>query len=259
VKESKALYTYLDNLRVIDLKNLSNYFNRFGYLPSVRNKKVMDFGCGQGLLCLKLLSDGASEVLGIDNDEIIINFAREKIPNELKALQISFTSDPIDSLKSDYFDLIFTKDAFEHCDDFEDVFFHLNRILKPGGSLVVGFGPLWNSPFGDHKILQAAIGFTLPWLHLLFSDEILKGLFNNSSMDSKTRIMKDKIECIDSYLNKITLERFFKVVEDNSFEITYKNVNAHQNKWLDLIGKFKAFSFLGKYWDRNVYCILKKN
>ena len=45
---------------------------------------------------------------------------------------------------------------------------------------VSGFFRKKNSPFGDHKILQAALGFSLPWLHLILPDEVLKNLFNNS-------------------------------------------------------------------------------
>lgn len=258
MSNTEIIYRYLDSLRPRDSKSLLNYFKRFEYVPSVRNKKVMDFGCGQGLLSLNLLDKGASEVIGVDNDEVILNFARAKLPQGAKSHKVSFTSKPLQSLSSEYFDYVFTKDAFEHCHDFEEVFYHLQRVLKTGGSLVIGFGPLWNSPFGDHKILQAALGFSLPWLHLLLPDEVLKNLFNNSSMGTKKKVMKNKIECIDSYLNKITLERFFKAVEANNLEITYCNINAHQNNFLNAIGKLKALFFLGKYWERNAYCILKK-
>ena len=74
--------------------SLLNYFKRFEYVPSVRNKKVMDFGCGQGLLSLNLLDKGASEVIGVDNDEVILNFAREKLPQGAKSHKVSFTSKP---------------------------------------------------------------------------------------------------------------------------------------------------------------------
>ena len=100
----------------------------------------MDFGCGQGLLSLSLINKGASEVIGVDNDEVILNFARHKLPEGIKGHKVSFTSKPLQSLSSEYFDYIFTKDAFEHCLDLENVFFHLHRVLKPGGSLVIGFG-----------------------------------------------------------------------------------------------------------------------
>ena len=77
-------------------------------------------------------------------------------------------------------------------------------------------------------------------------------------MQSKKKVMKNKIECIDSYLNKVTLNRFFKAVETNNLEITYCNINAHQNKFLNILGKLRVFFILGKYWERNAYCILKK-
>jgi len=258
VEKSNDLFIYLESLRSRDSQNLKNYLKRFLFLPSVKGKKVMDFGCGQGLLSLHLLSDGASEVIGVDNDKEIIEYANLKVPSNLRSEKIKFTTSSVSSMKSDYFDFIFTKDAFEHCYDFEDILYHLHRILKPGGLMVVGFGPLWNSPFGDHKILHAALGFSLPWLHLLLPDEVLKNLFNNSSMDSKKRIRKSNLDKVDRYLNKITLDRFFHAVEENNFSIIYKNINAHQNNFLNSLGKLKALFFLGKYWERNAYCILKK-
>ena len=86
---SLGLIFSIYNLRFKDSKSLQKYFKRLEYIPSVRNKKVMDFGCGQGLVSLNLLDRGASEVLGVDNDEMILSFAREKLPKSVKGNKIN--------------------------------------------------------------------------------------------------------------------------------------------------------------------------
>ena len=257
-KTKSDLHQYLDTLRARDQRNLDNFFSRFEYIPCVRNKKVLDFGCGRGLLAHQIIRKGASEVLGLDIDEEIVDYARLNIPIDVSSSKVNFTTKPITSLKGDYFDFIFSKDALEHCSDIEFVLSEFKRVLKPGGKVILGFGPLWNSPFGDHELLYSALGFKLPWLHLFLGDEVLKNLFNNSSMEPKQRVRKEKINSIENYLNKITLTQFFSKVEKESFEFVYKSVNAHQHSALSNLGKSKLLLRLGKYWERNIYCVLEK-
>ena len=61
------------------------------------------------------------------------------------------------------FDVVVSRDTFEHIHDLPEVLRHLARLLRPEGRVYVGFGPLYRSPFGDHGLL----GLRLPWLHLL--------------------------------------------------------------------------------------------
>lgn len=50
----------------------------------------------------------------------------------------------------DSFDLSFSYDTFEHVGDPEAVLGELVRVTRPGGTIFLDFGPLYNSPFGLH-------------------------------------------------------------------------------------------------------------
>jgi ribosomal protein L11 methyltransferase len=72
----------------------------------VRGKRVLDIGCGSGILSIAAEKMGATEVLGVDIDEDSINNARENaILNQLS--KCSFTNLPIDQIKKKKFEVVF--------------------------------------------------------------------------------------------------------------------------------------------------------
>lgn len=46
--------------------------------PRIKKKKVLDLGCGSGIFCFKLISLGASNVIGIDISSKAINLAKKR-------------------------------------------------------------------------------------------------------------------------------------------------------------------------------------
>lgn len=50
----------------------------FKLTPNLKDKKVLDLGCGEGALTRKLVENGASNVVGVDISEEMIALAREK-------------------------------------------------------------------------------------------------------------------------------------------------------------------------------------
>lgn len=59
------------------------------YAPEIRGKKVLDMGCGTGILSIMASKAGASEVTGIDIDEWAFNNAMENIrTNQLNNITI---------------------------------------------------------------------------------------------------------------------------------------------------------------------------
>jgi 2-polyprenyl-3-methyl-5-hydroxy-6-metoxy-1,4-benzoquinol methylase len=142
------------------------WWDRVGYQCDFRGAKVLDLGCGHGALSISIAQARAAEVLGLDLDANRIDFAREVLRDRYSEIQnrVSFALEDVRKLRSfGQYDFVISKDSFEHIEDLDTVIASISTLLKPGGKVVVGFSPLYYSPFGDHGRLglPAAFGCTL--------------------------------------------------------------------------------------------------
>src|SRR4051812_37263082 len=63
-----------------------DWWKRLGERFDFRNSKVLELGCGHGALSVSIAQAGASEVLGLDIDEGVIEFASHKIRRQYPSL-----------------------------------------------------------------------------------------------------------------------------------------------------------------------------
>jgi 2-polyprenyl-3-methyl-5-hydroxy-6-metoxy-1,4-benzoquinol methylase len=105
-------------------------------------QRVLDFGCGSGVL-LPFLGGVASSVVALDVD--LIPFERMKAYVDFPAnLEVQDgRSFPLDRLPAASFDIITALDVLEHVEDLSGILTNLLRLLKPGGCLIVS-GPTEN-------------------------------------------------------------------------------------------------------------------
>ncbi|KTD60828.1 bifunctional 2-polyprenyl-6-hydroxyphenol methylase/3-demethylubiquinol 3-O-methyltransferase UbiG [Legionella shakespearei] len=94
--------------------------------------KVLDVGCGGGILCEAMAKRGA-EVTGIDAEGSAILVAREHALSS--HLQIEYVNSPIEQYEHSGFDIITCMEMLEHVHHPELVLEHCRRLLKPGGFL----------------------------------------------------------------------------------------------------------------------------
>jgi len=123
--------------------------------------------------------NGAAKVVGVDINEEAINFAKRKLieyPTVAGAVSFFVLKD----LPKEKYDIILSKDSFEHYANPESMMYIMRQHLKFDGIIIVGFEPLWKSPFGGH--IRDFSRF--PWIHLLFPEPIL--------MEELRRFFKDK-------------------------------------------------------------------
>ena len=162
------------------------FWNRLGFINLIKNKKVLDFGSGLGSMTIDLMEKGAAEVHGIEIEDNYKQFAERNL--ELKYSEykdrIKYFSDALDHLEDDSYDVIVSKDVFEHVIGLDEIYPVLVKKLKPGGHLLLGFGPLWYSAFGDHGISQRITGYKLPWLHLFLSDKKIFSYLNKEKSEN---------------------------------------------------------------------------
>jgi ubiquinone/menaquinone biosynthesis C-methylase UbiE len=103
------------------------------------NDRVLDLGCGTGLLSLKLLEKAGCFITGIDNSEEMISIFKEKIKKFKLEDRINCLLMDFDSLnfKNNFFDLIVSSVALHHLKDKLTTLKKLHRFLKPKGTLLI--------------------------------------------------------------------------------------------------------------------------
>jgi hypothetical protein len=79
--------------------------------------------------------------------------------------------------------------------------------LKPGGRVLLAFGPTWLHPLGGHLFS------VFPWAHLVFTESALirwRARFRN---DGATRFSE-----VEGGLNQMTIRRFERLVAESPLE-----------------------------------------
>lgn len=110
---------------------------RVGYfrekLGGFSGKRILDVGCGGGILAESLATEGAS-VVGIDPSAASIRVAREHAAAEGLAIdyRVGFAEE---ADFEEEFEALFAVDVLEHVDDLPSALAACARALKPGGFL----------------------------------------------------------------------------------------------------------------------------
>ena len=112
-------------------------------LNLVEGKKILDVGCGTGLLS-KTLQDKNYDVMAIDNDGKAIEIAKKKGIT-------GFVADIGGWQTDEKFDCIILGDVLEHIDDDKSVLRKVHGILTHNGCIVVNV-PAYQVLFGKHDI-----------------------------------------------------------------------------------------------------------
>lgn len=103
-------------------------------LPDLRNKSVLDLGCGFGWHCRYAREQQASSVVGVDISEKMLQKARE-LTNDPS---ISYIQAPIEDIRfSDgQFDVVISSLAFHYIESFESICRKVYACLKAGGAFI---------------------------------------------------------------------------------------------------------------------------
>lgn len=98
------------------------------------NLKVLDVGCGGGILCESMAKSGA-HVTGIDAECEAISVAQNHAHS--LNLKIDYICNSIENYESERFDVITCMEMLEHVENPQLVFEHCRRLLKPEGLLFI--------------------------------------------------------------------------------------------------------------------------
>ena len=98
-------------------------------MPELRNKSVLDLGCGFGWHCLFAREQHASSVIGVDISAKMLQQAREKTDDPA----ISYIQIPIEDIEfsNSQFDVVISSLAFHYIESFEAICKKVHDYLKP--------------------------------------------------------------------------------------------------------------------------------
>jgi len=130
---------------------LSSYNFLYQFVKkNCRGKKVLDYGCGNGIHSVFPARCGA-EVVGIDLSKKSLEIAKEKIKREKIEDKVKFLLMDCEKIEfpENYFDIIFDGGTFSSI-DLKKAYPELSRVLKPQGFLI-GIETFGHNPFTNFK------------------------------------------------------------------------------------------------------------
>ena len=178
------------------LKHLQHEFSDLADL--IRGKSVLDYGCGDGYQSAALAQLGASQVFGVDINAARIAFAKSyhHVPNVRYGTEIN-----------GQFDVVISQNAFEHFPRPEEDLQEIFNALRPGGKLLLTFGPPWLAPYGSHMHFITKC----PWVNILFSEK---------TVYSVRRLYREDGASSYNGINKMTIKRFERIVTNSEFKMS---------------------------------------
>ena len=231
------------------------FWQRLMGKPDFNHKTCLDVGCGHGSLCIDMALSGAKKVVGLDINSRLIKFAEKNLKinyPELKDI-VEFKGIDLRNYSNKIkFDFITSQASFEHIINLDEVFSEMKNRLNQHGKIYIGFGPLYNSPFGDHQIVKHAMKVKIPWGHIIVPESILINRLNKHRENKITSIQ-------ELGLNKWSLRDYERLLKNSGLSVIFFKVNNSDkivSKLFALIGKIPL---LKEYFAFNIYCILQTN
>ena len=114
--------------------------------PDLKDKSVLDLGCGYGWHCKYAVECGANQVLGIDLSEKMIHEAKEKNGD----LKITYQVCGLDDYHypNDSYDCVISNLVLHYIEDVEIIFKNVYRTLKSNGVFLLNI---------EHPVFTAGV------------------------------------------------------------------------------------------------------
>lgn len=229
---------------------IAEWWRRIGMIPELRDARVLDLGCGHGALCLDALRRGAARVTGVDTDAERIRFGRAYLQarHTVAATRITLVDAGIEALPAEApFDVVLSKDTFEHLQDPGRIAAAVAERLRPGGLFVCGFSPLYYSPNGDH----ARYRLPAPWLHALLPEPLVLRW-------ASRRLGRPLASPGDVGLNRLTLPAFRRLLPDSHWETLSLRINPMTHPLRPAFDLLRRVPALERYFTVGVYGVFRR-
>lgn len=212
------------------------------YLNLIKDKEILDFGCGSGYQVIALAKSGAKYVVGIDINHEALRKAQDMANALDLQKKVKFNHVLEDTLKG-RFDIVISQNSMEHFRDPIEILLEMKSALKKGGLLLITFGPPWFAPYGSHMQF-----FTkLPWVNIMFNEETVMAVRSRFRNDGAT-----KYEGVEGGLNRMTVAKFEHIIATIGLVIEYKRYDCV--KGLNFLG---TIPFLRELFINHITCLLR--
>lgn len=202
---------FLDEYFAHEYRKGADVVARFDALASGwQGGRALDFGCGAGGLTFRI-AEKCSATVGLDIEQYKLDFAAQQAAR-LGASNVSFVCTDTGTLpfEDGSFDSIFCVDVIEHLPTPEKFVAEFFRVLKPGGQLLLSFGPPWGHAHGKHMWAK------LPgwWTHLLFPRATVMRAAGFPPQTTWEQIG----------IHRLSVRRFERVIAGSGFETVYRKL-----------------------------------
>jgi 2-polyprenyl-3-methyl-5-hydroxy-6-metoxy-1,4-benzoquinol methylase len=154
-------------------------------LKSRSPKRVLDVGCGNGVLARRL-ADNGFDVSGVDWDPTAVNLAAERVPEgRFSACKFSEAPPATD------FDAAVSTEVIEHLFDPDELIQFASRALRPGGTFII------TTPYHGY-LKNFAIAIVGGW-DKHFTSEMLAGHIKFFSRKTLTSVLERNGLVVESF------------------------------------------------------------
>lgn len=232
----------------MEFENAVHKYNFYKKYVNFKDKRILDFGCGRGgESCFFGVKTGAKEVIGVDIDINSLIFANKFAKKKDVSTKVIFKkSQPtVLPFDSNSFDVIVSSNTMEHVLNPFKVLKECKRVLKPNGFFCASFAPLYYSKRGAH--VYNYIYFPCP--QIFFSEQTIINVIKEMPPASK---ISSPIHAIEQFhtLNKLTVPKFKKIIEELDFKIVYFNY--------DIDSRLAYIPIIGNLFITGIQCVLQK-
>jgi SAM-dependent methyltransferase len=216
-------------------------------LDQIKDKLILDYGCGPGYQAVALGKRGAKAVVGIDINPRWLERARALARENGCDDRVSFSEAEgfvADTSNREKFDVVLCCSSFEHFADPAKELATMKLMIHPRGKILLTFAEPWLSPRGSHMDNFCRV----PYINVLFSEKTVMSVRSRFKDDGATRY-----EDIVSGLNRMTLAKFERIIRNSGLTVEHQNFFATKN--LPLV---KHIPFMREFLVSAVTCILVK-
>jgi SAM-dependent methyltransferase len=252
VKESAVDISYA----LSRFQKIADRFN--GHFPISSSLKYLDIGCGNGDLAIAMAKSGCQHVAGVDIIPRRIHQAKHNAEFHEENRNVVFYCENIYHWNPPHlYDVIFSYEALEHIDKPDEFLRLCSKLLAPNGILVLGFGPLFHSPFGDHNF--GFFRLQVPWRGALFSEQAILRLRREYFRPTDDA---ERYQEMVGGLNLMRYSDFLRYVKESGWEFEYLCINP-QLKRVPFLYHFIylliKIPYVRDYFASSVYAILRRH